>query len=303
MFYQNHTPQPPRPKRPFLNPAKFSLNPFPYGKLAGLISGFILTLSPMGMLAGFLFGTLVDRMAKWQTLKLRTSNTATQTFSLAAIALFAQVAKADGKVTRAEVKAFRDFAAAPKKQSELIGEIFNQARQSQTMLEEAVEAVHQNKNIPLQNLTRLIDGLCTLAQLDGGPSQAQKRLITATAERWGIDITPFANSYGWPEFQQKRQHHTHSTGSTGQSGGSSHSSYQRSKLHNDALDGQDPYEVLGVNLADDLQTIKKAYKKLVIKSHPDRLKAQGKSEAQIKQAEEQLMVLNAAFDQIEKEKS
>ena len=61
----------------------------------------------------------------------------------------------------------------------------------------------------------------------------------------------------------------------------------------------DPYKVLGVSPQDNDETIKKAYRELVKKYHPDRYKDNPLEEL----AQEKLQEINQAYDQITKERA
>lgn len=61
----------------------------------------------------------------------------------------------------------------------------------------------------------------------------------------------------------------------------------------------DPYKVLGVNRSDDDETIKKAYRALVKKYHPDQYQDSPLHDL----AEEKMKEINIAYDQIQKERA
>ena len=60
----------------------------------------------------------------------------------------------------------------------------------------------------------------------------------------------------------------------------------------------DAYKILGVNKDDDMSVIKKAYRKLVRKYHPDIIKSQGKDEAYMKEATAKTQEINQAYEMI-----
>jgi DnaJ like chaperone protein len=66
---------------------------------------------------------------------------------------------------------------------------------------------------------------------------------------------------------------------------------------------KDAYAVLGVNENDSLESIKKAYRKLVREYHPDIIKAQGKDENYLKEATAKTQEINSAYEMIKKSHS
>ena len=64
----------------------------------------------------------------------------------------------------------------------------------------------------------------------------------------------------------------------------------------------DAYELLGVEPNDDMQTIKKAYRKLIKEYHPDIIKSQGRDDEYIKEATQKTQEINQAYEMIKKAK-
>ena len=65
----------------------------------------------------------------------------------------------------------------------------------------------------------------------------------------------------------------------------------------------DAYEVLGASRDEDMSTIKKKYRALVKKYHPDIMKAKGASEDYIKDATQKVQKINTAYEMVKKEKN
>lgn len=90
-----------------------------------------------------------------------------------------------------------------------------------------------------------------------------------------------------------------SGGFTGQKSGSSGSSQWQQPSSRDRL--ADAFSVLGVNQDADVQTIKRAYRKLMNEHHPDKLMAKGLPPEMMNMAKEKSQEIQHAYDLIKKE--
>ena len=64
----------------------------------------------------------------------------------------------------------------------------------------------------------------------------------------------------------------------------------------------DPYAILGKDRSASSEELKAAYREKAKKLHPDVLRSQGLSEELVKKANEQMSILNEAWDSIKKER-
>ena len=60
----------------------------------------------------------------------------------------------------------------------------------------------------------------------------------------------------------------------------------------------DAYKLLGVNESDDMDVVKKAYRKLIREYHPDIIKSQGKDDAYMQEATAKTQEINQAYEMI-----
>ncbi|NHX28199.1 molecular chaperone DjiA, partial [Escherichia coli] len=99
--------------------------------------------------------------------RLRTPPERSVAFTIAVIALGAKMAKADGRVTRDEVTAFREVFTIPPSETENAARVFNLARQDVAGFEEYAQRIARMFNEDDAPLTDLLEGLFHIAIADG----------------------------------------------------------------------------------------------------------------------------------------
>lgn len=187
-------------------------------------------------------------------------------FAIAVIALGAKMAKADGRVTRDEVTAFREVFTIPPDQEKNAARLFNLARQDVAGFEIYARQIRALFGTGSETLCDLLEGLFHIAMADGEYHPGEDAFLTTVAQEFSIpDRT----------FQQ-----------------------MRARFVPEAE--RDPYDVLGVSPQDDLATIRAAWRSAVRESHPDRLHARGLPREAITLAEARLVAVNRAWGQINK---
>lgn len=239
-----------------------------WGKLVGGAAGFALG-GPIGMLLGVAAGHVVDRMAKRASIGGRAEPVGIEArraaFAIALIVLCAKMAKADGRVTRDEINAFKRIFHVPESEMPEVGRIFNEARQEATGFEPYAQQVNEVFRHNVRVREELLGALFHIALADGHLHQAELAYLRGVAEIFGFDERDF-----------ERIHASH----TG------------------APEASDPYEILGVSRDASESDIKSAYRKLIRENHPDRLIAQGMPEEMIEIANEKMAAINEAYDRI-----
>jgi DnaJ like chaperone protein len=235
-----------------------------WGKILGGAAGFALG-GPLGALIGAVAGHAVDKM---RTTGDGETEAATKriAFTIAVIALGAKMAKADGQVTRDEIKAFKRVFRIPPEEVKNVGRVFDQARRDVSGFElYAQQVARMFANNPAV-LEELLDGLFHIARADGHVSTDELAYLRQVSEIFGLDTRR----------------------------------WERVRAGNMGPGQSDPYEILGVphDAAD--REIKSAYRKLVRENHPDRLVAQGMPQEFIDLANEKLATINNAYDNVQK---
>jgi DnaJ like chaperone protein len=192
-------------------------------------------------------------------------------FSVAIIALSAKMAKADGVVTDKEVNAFREIFEFPDDQAKNVARLYNLARQDVAGYEAYAERLSSlcvtcAKNCPV--LEDVLDGLFHIAKADGMIHDKEIAFLARVAEIFKMSQE---------RFEQIMARHV-------------------------SGNGRDPYKVLGVSPNDDFMTIRRRYRGLVHEHHPDRLVSLGVPKEFHVIANERMAALNAAYEEIEKER-
>jgi DnaJ like chaperone protein len=189
-------------------------------------------------------------------------------FTIAAIALGAKMAKADGIVTRDEVDAFKQVFRIPAEEMENVGRIFDQARNSSLGYEAYARQIAGMFRRQPTVLEELLDGLFHIAKADGHVPDTEIEYLSGVATAFGFDAAMFA----------------------------------RIRASHLGADKTDPFVVLGVTPNAANADIKAAYRKLVRDNHPDRLIAKGMPKEFIDIATDKLAAINSAYERVSRER-
>jgi len=187
-------------------------------------------------------------------------------FTIAVIALGAKMAKADGRVTRDEVAAFREvFHIAPEDEVQA-ARVFDLARQDVAGFDAYATRIRKMFRPGSRVLDDLMEGLFHIAVADGDYHPNEEGFLTHVARIFELDGR---------RFRQMRA---------------------RFVVGADA----DPYDVLGVTPETPLDEVRKVWQSQVRETHPDALTARGLPEEAVKLAGKRLADLNRAWEEIRK---
>ena len=134
-----------------------------WGKIIGSTSGFALG-GPIGALIGGAAGHAIDKM---QTKKKRSDKLALKQigFTIGIIVLSAKMAKADGKVTKQEILAFKNKIDVPDTEMKNVAFLWDQAKKSTQGYEVYAQQISNllEKNSPV--LEELLNLLIVIAKV------------------------------------------------------------------------------------------------------------------------------------------
>ena len=236
-----------------------------WGKIIGSATGFAFG-GPIGALLGGAAGHALDKFKIKQ--KLPEELALKQIgFTIGVIVLSAKMAKADGKVTKSEIKAFKEKVKVPDNEIKNVARLWDQAKKTTDGFEVYAKQISNLFEKNSSVLEELLNLLVIIAEADGKITNLEK-----------LYLKEVSNIFGFSEQDFERI-----------------CSSTLNKV-------TDPYQTLGVSKDTPLEEIKNKWKKLAIKHHPDRLIAQGIPQDIIETNTYRLKEINNAWDLIKNKK-
>jgi DnaJ like chaperone protein len=222
----------------------------------------------------------VDGDGLWQTLSSSpytefAGNPQQAIFTMGVVVLGAKMAKADGRVTREEIDAFKRVFRVPAEQEDSIGRLFDRARQSSDGFEPyALQLAVTFRGRP-EVLEEILGGLFLIAAADShGISLAEVHFLRRVSVLFGFDATEFARiamrSGVWLPGEERAR----------------------------GAPRDESYVILGLREDATVEEIKTTYRALIRKHHPDKLVAEGMAPEFVEAATEKMKRINAAYEAV-----
>jgi DnaJ like chaperone protein len=186
-------------------------------------------------------------------------------FTIGMIALGAKMARADGKVTRDELAAFKQVFQVPEKDQAAVDRVFNLAKQDIAGYESYAKQVADLFERKAAILENVLDGLFHIAVADNVVHEKELSYLRHVAEIFGFSAQ---------DFERVKARHVHLA--------------------------EDPYEILGIDRKASVAEIKAKYRKLVRELHPDKQIAAGVPQEMVRFATERLARINEAYNLLTK---
>jgi DnaJ like chaperone protein len=255
-----------------------------WGKVIGAFLGFALGGGPIGAIFGIIIGHIYDSRREhitvnpWAHMSAPYDDFAGSTqqaaFTVGVIVLGAKMAKADGRVTREEIEAFKRVFQVSPTHEEAVGKLFNQARRHSGGFEPYAFRLAQVFRHNPAVLEQVLGGLFIIAASDSsGLSPAELKFLRNVSVIFGFGTDTFAriaarSGVELPESQRPK------------------------------TPLEDAYAILGVKAAVTDDEVKTAYRALIREHHPDGLVAQGMPPEFIAVATEKMKRINVAYDTV-----
>ncbi|MES1991319.1 MAG: TerB family tellurite resistance protein [Pseudomonadota bacterium] len=230
-----------------------------WGKIAGAGVGLAVG-GPLGALVGAVAGHLViDRALADKEV----------VFTVALIALSAKMAKADGEVSDAEIRAFEEVLKVPEAERANVARVYRIAQQDVAGFQVYAEQVARIYRGAPAMLEDVLDALFHIAKADKYIHPAELDYLRTVADIFGFSEVEFA----------------------------------RIRASHLGADKTDPYLVLGITPDISTDDLRKAYRRLVRENHPDTLIARGVPKELVSIANEKLATINVAYEKIMKSRA
>lgn len=245
------------------------------GKIVGVILGWLLLHSPLGIFVGFMLGHLWDRGAMRMRMFAPPSPHA---FVTPLFGLAGAIAKSDGRVSEREIAAAENLMArlrlAPAMRADAIAQ-FKAGKQPQFELAAAIAQLRTWAHGRRDLAWLLLDMLLEVVYADGPLAPDKLAIVHQLCAALGVsehELAAMAALRGY----------AYATRGGG---------YERAPP---APAGKDPYAVLGLDSSASAAEIKRAYRKLMSQYHPDKL---GDVPEELKRrAGERAREINAAYE-------
>ena len=209
-----------------------------WGKFIVSAAGFALG-GPIGALIGVVAGHALDKIKAKH--KLPEEHALKQIgFTVGVIVLSAKMAKADGKVTKEEIIAFKDKISVPEKEVKNVARLWDQAKKTTDGFEVYAQQICKLLGKNSSVLEELLNLLIIIAKADGKITEPEILYLKQVSVVFGFSVAKFERIYS--------------------------SSLRKTS---------DPYQILGVTRDTPIIEIKNKWKILATNHHPDKLIAQG----------------------------
>ena len=201
------------------------------------------------------------------------------------VALMAKVSKADGKVCELEAEVlkhtFNDISSHFENSEEIrekLKKLYDIEKNSFDNLIDICNKLYNLTKHEYHKRVKNMEYLLNLAFIDKELSNTEKMITEDISNALKIKIEDFNNLINTFE------------------------AFYAQQASNKAISLEKAYEILESNPADDAATLKKNYRSLVKKHHPDIISGQGAAQSIIDEATKKLQEINEAYELIKKDK-
>lgn len=266
------------------------------GKFLGLMIGLVAGGLP-GAVLGFFIGMFIDRSAALGAITFGGSasrEAVQQRYFATTFTIMGHLAKSDGRVSEEEIKLAENLmqrmGLTAEHRQEAI-RLFKRGAEPEFDLSAELALFREQCGRRPNLIHMLLVTLISVAFADNELHPAEKNVLQQVAAEVGIQQHYFEQILGMVAAQQGFSQHA---------GAGSYGPYTQQTPPADLL--AEAYRALGVSTSASDKEVKRAYRKLMSKHHPDKLIAQGLPDDMIALATEKAQEIQQAYDLIDKQR-
>lgn len=272
-----------------------------FGKILGVIIGLLSGIGFWGVIIGIIIGYIADKINNIYYPKPKKNKQVL--FFTVLFQVMGHLTKSKGRVNNNDIK----MAELLMKKMNLSSEycikaknLFLEGKKNDYPLRQKLRELH---NIIAWNhslIRTFLEIQMNAAFADGNLHHKERCVLHIIAEEFGIKYAQFVEmlniiekniKYNNHYFQETKYHYYSSN------------FFNNEFTNSNKITLEEAYNTLGINENDDFLTIKRSYKKLMSKYHPDKLIAKSLSKKMINIAKKKAQKVKLAYDIIKKEKN
>jgi len=257
------------------------------GKIIGFMIGWML-LGPLGGVVGFVLGHVYDigMLGRWLSLSgIATGENTKTTFFNSSFSVLGYLAKSDGRVTRKEIQVAESlmlrFRLSDGMRRRAINQ-FNLGKRPDFDIEAVIATLKKTCMFNPSLLRTFVEIQVELVFADGVLLPQKRAALLHVFALLGLSESVF-NQFE-RQYQAGRDYKRHSAGPE----------------RDPSKQLRDAYVLLGTTASANDSDVKKAYRKMMSKHHPDKLIAKGVPEEMVKVATQKTQQVKQAYETIKK---
>ncbi|MCO6523573.1 MAG: co-chaperone DjlA [Candidatus Schmidhempelia sp.] len=265
--------------------------------VCGVIFMFVFKMGFLGFILGLFVGTL---LYKWFDKVAPIGGNLDPTLYLSTtFEVLGHLSKAKGNVTENDIRMathFMDRLNLTGNARILAQQSFNLGKEKDYPLRQRLKLFYQSYHNQRRLFNVFCEQLIQVALNDGHLHPSEEQILYIVAEELNISRARMAMYIQMIIASRQFQQYGHGYYQQGHYQQYQHSNYGNSYIKEPSI--EDAYRVLGVDVAADVTTIKRAYRKLMNEHHPDKLISKGLPKEMLEMAKQRAQEIQAAYDLI-----
>ena len=270
------------------------------GKAVGVTAGLVVNWFPQGVIIGLVLGILADELLLKKMMGTSKETFWMQEFSCLYLELMAVIARAKGRISQADIHCIREHAYIESDAKHIANRILKRSKKSRKTFNYLISEVKLCCEGAEEMFAIIGQGAVQLGYLQGTAGRVKVDKLFMELGLPPVDWSKAPNSQNSYGSRQARSQ-SNAGGTSGEYQDDA-DRYEENPHVTRAYGKKSPYAVLGLKDTATPAELKKAYRNLIQKYHPDKVRAAGKSEKAIDAAEKKVAEINAAYEVLQKKK-